>query len=169
MPRERVVKKAVIEILRDGPKTYSEIKKSLQKKLRRKIKDGVLTYALKSLEKEEAVEKLADGKWTVGQRYPLLFFKNKIDDALLKWNPVAVENYGVLLDDLRESDLGLDYWRTSTSGLRSHFWDATSLFLSRAYTDYAAYILNDLKPEDKEKITKAKNTMVAAFIGLVIV
>ena len=162
MPREPIVKRLVVDALREGSKTYTEIKRYLQKRLRREIKDGTVAYALRSLEGEKIIERLQDGRWVIGKRYPLLFLKDKVDRALMEWNPVCIMNYGVLLDDL-SGDYRLSLWRRSSSGLRRYFWDAADYFISRVYRDYASYILATLDEEGRKKVVES--IMKLTYLG----
>lgn len=168
MPREPIIKPLVLEILRKGPASYSEIKRRLEETLGRKLNDGIVVYVLKDLEKCGAIEKTIDGRWVLGGRYPILTLMNAVNEAVKNFEPILIEDYGVLLCDPKSVNKRVfSYWKAWMMwGFKFHFLDAAEQFMGDVYVNYARLLLGSMSPETRSAIVEA--ILKLAYFGCAI-
>ena len=135
-------KEIILRLVSSKPRSWRELREATG------FTEPTLWRHLNELKRAGAVERLPDGRWVIGKRYPLLFLKDKVDEALMEWKPVSVQNYATLLNGLKEDEL-LDHFR------RDYFWRAVRSFLSNVYRDYANHVLEALDEESRRKVVES--------------
>ncbi|MEM2689933.1 MAG: hypothetical protein QXI27_04735 [Nitrososphaerota archaeon] len=141
MPRAPILRNKVIDLLRDGPKSWEELKKLTG------VKGGSLDFALKELVRRGIVKKGDDGRWRlIWSGYINFVIGEKVKEFFEK-SPRSVMEYAMIFISSINSNEESYYLEHKLSSL---FLESAENFLMNAYTRYSAWLV-DLMSEDERR------------------